>query len=61
MAHPSHEEVRRRYRQACGYCGVSETDAGGALTVDHYRPVADGGDDSEDNLVYACFRWISHS
>ena len=38
----------------CGYCGVSETSSGGELTIDHYRPVSQNGDDSDDNLVYAC-------
>jgi hypothetical protein len=56
MAHPWHEEVRRRYGFRCGYCGVSETDTGGELTVDHHQPVAADGDDSDENLVYACFR-----
>jgi hypothetical protein len=56
MAHPGHEEVRQRYHRRCGYCGVSETEAGGELTVDHFRPVSAGGDDREENLVYACFR-----
>ena len=56
MAHPKQEEVRQRYRRCCGYCGVSEVDAGGLLTVDHYRPVALGGDESDDNLIYACFK-----
>jgi hypothetical protein len=56
MAHPRHEEVRRRFGFRCGYCGVSETDTGGELTVDHHQPVAADGDDSDDNLVYACFR-----
>jgi hypothetical protein len=56
MAHPKHEQVRQRYQRRCGYCGVSEVDAGGELTVDHHRPVSAGGDDSDDNLVYACFR-----
>src|SRR5207249_2255661 len=40
----------------CGYCGISEVDAGGERTVDHFRPVSAGGDDSDDNLVYACVR-----
>jgi hypothetical protein len=31
---------------------VSETDAGGELTVDHYDPVSAGGDDSPENLIY---------
>ena len=26
------------------------------MTVDHYRPVSAGGDDIDDNLVYACTR-----
>lgn len=56
MAHPKHEQVRRRYAYRCGYCGVSEVDAGGDLTVDHYVPVARGGRDDDGNLVYACIR-----
>jgi len=56
VAHAKHEEVRARYRRCCGYCGVSEADAGGELTVDHFRPTSAGGDDSDDNLVYACIR-----
>ena len=56
MAHPKQAGVRRRYGEQCGYCGVSEIDAGGALTVDHYEPVSAGGDDSDANLVYACIR-----
>lgn len=56
MAHPKHQSVRVRYNYQCGYCGISEIDAGGELTVDHYHPVARGGDDSDDNLVYACVR-----
>lgn len=60
MAHPKHEQVRRRYNYRCGYCGVSEADTGGELTVYHYIPVSAGGDDSDDNLVYACFRCNMH-
>ena len=55
-AHPEHDAVRGRYRGCCGYCGVSEEDAGGELTIDHFVPIADGGDDRDDNLVYCCFR-----
>ncbi len=56
MRHPEFERVRQQYRRACGYCGVTEISAGGALTIDHYRPrSADGGDDI-DNLVYACIK-----
>jgi len=54
MAHPKLQTVRERY--ACGYCGVSEADVGGELTVDHFHPVSGGGDHSDENLVYACVR-----
>ena len=56
MAHPKHQLVRQRYDYGCGYCGVSEKSAGGDLSVDHFRPVSLGGDDSNENLVYACAR-----
>ena len=56
MAHPKHERIRQYYQYRCGYCGVSEVDAGGELTVDHFQPVSAGGGDSDDNLVYACVR-----
>ena len=56
MAHPRHEEVRQRYHGRCGYCGVSEAETGGELTVDHFRPVVAGGGEDADNLVYCCFR-----
>ena len=56
MAHARHAQVRDRYRARCGYCSVCEEDVGGELTVDHYTPVVAGGDDGDDNLVYACFR-----
>src|SRR5262249_18721409 len=60
VAHPKHQEVRRRFAFRCGYCGVTEVDAGGELTVDHFHPVSAGGDDSDDNLVYACPRCNLH-
>jgi hypothetical protein len=56
VAHPKHAHVREHYDYRCGYCTVSEVDAGGELTVDHYRPVSARGDESDDNLVYACSR-----
>jgi hypothetical protein len=48
--------VRQRAKFACEYCGVTETDAGGELTVDHIHPKSKGGSDSLDNLVYCCAR-----
>ena len=56
MARAGRDLLRQRYDFRCGYCGVSETDVGGELTVDHWRPLAAGGDESGDNLVYACIR-----
>jgi HNH endonuclease len=50
------EQVRRRASFACEYCGVTETDSGGALTVDHYHPKVHGGSDDLANLLYCCYR-----
>ena len=48
------DTVRARYQFRCGYCGVSETHVGAKMTVDHFRPRSQDGDDSADNLVYSC-------
>lgn len=48
------QTVRAAYGYGCGYCGVPETDIGGELQIDHYRPITKGGKDNLDNLVYAC-------
>ncbi|MBS1789058.1 MAG: HNH endonuclease [Acidobacteria bacterium] len=50
------EQVRARANFACEYCGVTETYAGGLLTIDHYQPQQKGGDDSLENLLYCCYR-----
>ena len=50
------EQVRRRANYACEFCGVTEADTGGELTVDHFRPKAREGDDSLENLLYCCVR-----
>jgi hypothetical protein len=50
------EQVRQRARLACEFCGVSEVESGGELTVDHYQPSAAGGVDDLENLLYCCFR-----
>ena len=56
MAHSLHAIIRERYGFRCGYCGVSEVESGGELTIDHYVPLSAEGDDEERNLVHACFR-----
>lgn len=48
--------VRQRAGFACEYCGVTETDTGGELTIDHFQPRAHGGADVLDNLLYCCNR-----
>ena len=48
--------VRERANFACEFCGVAESDTGGELTVDHFRPQAHGGSDDPDNLLYCCYR-----
>ena len=56
MAHPKQQQIRRRFEFRCGYCGVTEVDTGGELTVDHFQPVSAGGGEDDDNLIYACWR-----
>lgn len=54
------EFVRARAGQACEYCGVTETDCGGPLTIDHHCPQSQGGADVVANLVYCCWRCNLH-
>lgn len=46
--------VRGIYAFRCGYCGVTEAQAGSELTFDHFRPQSQAGTDEVANLVYAC-------
>jgi hypothetical protein len=48
------ESVRALYDFRCGYCGVTETESGGQLEIDHFCPRSHGGKDNLENLVYAC-------
>jgi hypothetical protein len=48
--------IRERADFACEYCGVSETDTGAELTIDHYHPQSLGGTDDLENLLYSCSR-----
>lgn len=50
------DQVRRRANFACEFCGVSEIDVGGQLTIDHFQPKSKGGKDSLENLLYSCIR-----
>lgn len=46
--------VRSIYVMRCGYCGVTETEAGAELTYDHFQPQSKDGTDDAENIVYAC-------
>lgn len=50
------ELVRARANFACEFCGVTEVDTGGELTVDHFQPRVHGGSDDPANLLYCCYR-----
>jgi len=54
------DQIRQRAAFACEYCGVTETDTGGLLTIDHYRPQSKGGSDEPENLIYCCSRCNSY-
>jgi 5-methylcytosine-specific restriction endonuclease McrA len=54
MRRSERNALRALYQFRCAYCGTTEVDAGGELTVDHFQPHARGGADAPDNWVYAC-------
>jgi 5-methylcytosine-specific restriction endonuclease McrA len=54
MRQVERETLRRCFQFHCGYCGVSERDAGAELTVDHFQPSSRGGLDGPENWVYCC-------
>jgi hypothetical protein len=54
IAAEDRQAIREVYGRSCGYCGISESDIGGELEIDHYRPITKGGDAQRGNLVYAC-------
>lgn len=49
-------QVRQRAGFACEFCGVTEANVGGQLTLDHFRPRSKGGTDTVENLLYCCVR-----
>lgn len=54
MRHDERDALRRRFRYRCGYCTISEVDAGSQLTVDHFQPRSQGGLHVPENWVYSC-------
>lgn len=49
-------EIRQRAGFKCEFCGISETDSGGELTIDHFHPKSKDGKDDFLNLIYCCIR-----
>lgn len=49
-------EIRQRAEFKCEFCGISEIDSGGELTIDHFHPKSKGGNDDLNNLIYCCIR-----
>ena len=48
------EQVRKRANFTCEFCGVTESDVGNQLTIDHFQPISRSGNDNMDNLIYSC-------
>jgi HNH endonuclease len=48
------EQVRQRAQYAGEFCGITEIDTGGMLTIDHFQPRTKAGSDELENLIYAC-------
>jgi len=55
MRSEERDRLRQRFGYRCGYCGVSESEVGSELTVDHYHPRSLDAADEPDNWVYCCF------
>jgi 5-methylcytosine-specific restriction endonuclease McrA len=51
---PVRAQVRHRAQCTYEFCGISEIDAGGLLTIDHFQPRSKQGSNHLDNLIYAC-------
>lgn len=56
ISNETREIVRKRANFACEFCGVTEINTGGLLTMDHFHPKSKGGSDELLNLVYCCAR-----
>lgn len=52
---PVQAVVRQRANWLCEYCHTNERWQYVRFTIDHLIPTAEGGDDSLENLVLACF------
>ena len=48
------KKIRREARNRCGYCLTPQEIVSMPLEIEHFRPIADGGTDDEENLWLAC-------
>ena len=53
ITHKLRFEILERDDYTCQYCGRKSPDV--ELTVDHRKPIAEGGNNDEDNLITACY------
>ena len=49
------EQVRQRANSLCEYCHTNERWQYVRFTIDHLLPVAEGGEETLENLALACF------
>ena len=54
------QAARQQFGFRCGYCDVTEAEAGATFTVDHFHPRKCGGTDDFANLVYCCHACNEH-
>ena len=54
------QAMRQQFGFRCGYCDVTEAEAGATFTVDHYHPRKHGGTNDFANLVYCCHACNEH-
>jgi hypothetical protein len=50
------EQIRRRARQCCEYCGLPDLYSRFPAQVDHVIATKHGGGDGIDNLAWSCFQ-----
>ena len=49
------DSLRYDFWFACAYCGITEVEATSiSFEIDHFQPVAKGGTDDYDNLMWCC-------
>ena len=55
ISESTRKQVRKRAKELCEYCHASEKWQYVLFTVDHVIPLAQGGQNSLENLALACF------